>query len=131
MALWKAGLGSLGSAIGAGFTGLCCLGTPAALGIVSAAGLGFLINDAILLPLLALLLAGTLWALRRLRQAHGRAWPQRVGHISAAALVLGVALGWSGVGYLGVLGLVAATLWNTALAMRPRAVPGRVVREAP
>lgn len=130
MTVGRSGLGSLGAAVGAGFTGLCCLGAPAALGIVSAAGLGFLINDAILLPLLALFLAGTLWALRRVREAHGRAWPARVGQIFAAALVLGVALGWSAVGYLGVLGLIAATLWNTALAMRPRAVPGRVVRDA-
>lgn len=35
---------------------LCCDGMPAVLGALSAAGLGFLINDPILLPLLALFL---------------------------------------------------------------------------
>ena len=45
--------------LGSVFTALCCLGLPALLTILSAVGLGFLINDAILLPLLVIFLAIT------------------------------------------------------------------------
>ncbi len=41
--------------IGAGgviFAALCCIGTPAILAFLTAAGFGFLINDFILLPML-------------------------------------------------------------------------------
>ena len=38
--------------LGATFAALCCLGISAVLSIVSAIGLGFLIHDAVLLPLL-------------------------------------------------------------------------------
>ena len=41
-------LGVVGSLIAA----LCCLGVPTVLSIFTAIGLGFLINDAVLLPLL-------------------------------------------------------------------------------
>lgn len=49
-------LGFVGTG-GAVFVGLCCLGTPALLAFLTAAGLGFLINDFILIPLLILFLA--------------------------------------------------------------------------
>jgi hypothetical protein len=42
------------------FAALCCLGFPALLSILGTVGLGFLINDAILVPLLALFLIVTL-----------------------------------------------------------------------
>jgi len=49
--------------VGAAFAALCCLGIPAVLGIVTSIGAGFLIHDAILLPLLVLSLLVTLWGL--------------------------------------------------------------------
>ncbi len=49
-------LGFVGAG-GAVFVGLCCLGTPALLAFLAAIGLGFLINDFILIPLLTLFLA--------------------------------------------------------------------------
>lgn len=115
MPVLKAGLGSVGSAVGAGFTGLCCLGAPAALGIVSAMGLGFVINDLILLPLLAVLLFVALWGLRRSARSHGRQGPERLGYAGAVALVLGVAVGWAPSAYAGVSGLIAASVWNLAV----------------
>lgn len=69
--------------IGAAFAALCCLGISAVLSIVTAIGLGFLINDAILLPLLAISLIVTLWGLFS-------GWKR---HRNAAALVLGVLAG--------------------------------------
>lgn len=52
-------IGVAGSMVAA----LCCLGTPAMLSLVAAVGLGFLINDAVLVPLLAVFLEATLWGL--------------------------------------------------------------------
>ncbi len=43
--------------------GACCLGFTPLLGALNAIGLGFLINDLILLPLLGIALALTLWGL--------------------------------------------------------------------
>lgn len=37
---------------GAVFAALCCIGTPALLAFLTAAGFGFLINDFILIPML-------------------------------------------------------------------------------
>jgi hypothetical protein len=44
------------SSLGSAFAALCCAGAPAILGALSAMGLGFLINDLILVPRLALFL---------------------------------------------------------------------------
>ncbi len=55
----KAIFGSLGSA----FAAACYAGVPAVLGALSAAGLGFLVNDLILFPLLVLFLGLGLWGL--------------------------------------------------------------------
>src|SRR5258708_13874180 len=49
--------------LGAAFAALCCLGFSAVLSVVSAVGLGFLIHDAVLLPLLVASLLVTLWGL--------------------------------------------------------------------
>jgi mercuric ion transport protein len=42
------------------FAALCCLGFPALVSLLSAIGLGFLVNDAILIPLLILFLGLTI-----------------------------------------------------------------------
>ena len=49
--------------LGAAFAALCCLGVSAILSVVSAIGLGFLVNDAVLLPLLVVSLLVTAWGL--------------------------------------------------------------------
>lgn len=48
---WKRNLDKIGAG-GSLFAALCCLGFPALLSILSAIGLGFLLHDAVLLPLL-------------------------------------------------------------------------------
>ncbi|MDE2150567.1 MAG: MerC domain-containing protein, partial [Gammaproteobacteria bacterium] len=55
----------LGSVLGAVFAAACCLGLPVLLSALSAAGLGFLIHDAILIPLLIVFVTLNLWLLRR------------------------------------------------------------------
>lgn len=76
----KIGLG------GSIFTALCCLGFPALLSILSAIGLGFLINDAILLPLLSIFLVITLWGLFSGIRYHGKPQAFFVGLISSFIL---------------------------------------------
>src|SRR6266699_906717 len=50
---WMRGGGSPLSALAALFTTLCCLGFPALVGLLSAIGASFLLNDRYLEPLLA------------------------------------------------------------------------------
>lgn len=62
--------------LGSIFAALCCLGAAPVLAAVSALGLGFLIKDIILVPLLLFFLGVTIWALRRDRNRHGRSGPE-------------------------------------------------------
>src|SRR6266581_1959263 len=57
---WVRGGGSPLAALAALFTTLCCLGFPALVGLFSALGAGFLLNDRYLEPLLAATLLLTL-----------------------------------------------------------------------
>ena len=57
---WMRGGGSPLAALAALFTTLCCLGFPALVGLLSALGAGFLLNDRYLEPLLAATLLLTL-----------------------------------------------------------------------
>ena len=108
--------GSLFSSLGSAFAALCCAGVPAVLGALSAAGLGFLINDLILLPLLALFLGLTLWSLSEGVQRHGTRAVLVLGGLGAALVVAGI-LASPLVVYAGAAAMIAASLWN-ALALR-------------
>ena len=70
---WKRHLDKIGVG-GSLFAALCCLGFPALLAILSAVGLGFLVNDAVLTPMLVLFLlvtlAGLLWRIQRPAGVH-------------------------------------------------------------
>lgn len=71
---------------GAGVAGACCLGLPVMLSALTAAGLGFLIRDAYLIPLFAATLGITLWLLHRSSGRHGRRgpfWLAAAGSVSA------------------------------------------------
>ena len=56
---WKNHLDKLG-VIGSFVAALCCLGMPAVVSIVASIGLGFLINNALLFPLMVFFLLVTL-----------------------------------------------------------------------
>lgn len=47
----------LASTLGAAFAAACCLGVTAVLSLLTAIGAGFLINDAVLIPLYVAFLA--------------------------------------------------------------------------
>lgn len=113
--------------LGAIFTALCCIGTPALLALLTSIGAGFLINDLILLPLLVVFLGTTLWGLRRTQHTHGRRGPLVVATISSVVIVVAV---WFAplLVLLGLGGLMAATVWNICLQ---KASPQTASRAAP
>lgn len=101
------------------FAALCCLGFPALLSILSAVGLGFLINDAILLPLLVVFLALTLYGLFRGYQKHRKPGAVLLGGGSAVALLVFLLVFFSRpLAYLSIAGLVAASVLNVRLRMQ-------------
>ncbi|MEX2465683.1 MAG: MerC family mercury resistance protein [Gemmatimonadota bacterium] len=100
--------------LGSLFAALCCLGAAPILAALTAVGLGFVINDLILLPLLVLFLGATLWALRRDRPRHGRAGPLVVSAVGALAAVGGLWISGIVVG-LGLALLTGGSIWNWAL----------------
>jgi len=85
--LWKRYLDKIGIG-GSLFTALCCLGLPALVSILTAIGLGFLINDAVLLPLLIVFLVVTIVGLALGIPHHHGLWALLLGIISAAALTV-------------------------------------------
>jgi len=110
---------------GSAFAALCCLGTPAVLAIVSAVGLGFLINDAILAPLLIASLLVLLWGLAAGWKRHRKPWALLLGAVAGAMLFLFAFLRPSpGLAYTSIALLVAASMLNVVLARSPgTAVP--------
>lgn len=101
---------------GAVFAALCCLGIPAVLGIVTAIGAGFLINDAILLPLLVLSLLVTLWGLVSGRRRHHNPTAILVGILGGVGLFVFSFIHQSrGLALTSIVVLVAASIINVVL----------------
>jgi len=108
------GWGTAGSVVAA----LCCLGAAPLVAALGAVGLGFLIDDRILLPLLALFLAVTVWGLERSRRAGGSRGPARLGWLAALGTLGGLWI--SGVVVAGLSLLVVAAVWNAWTARSRR-----------
>ncbi|MDP9477809.1 MAG: MerC domain-containing protein [Actinomycetota bacterium] len=105
--------GSLGATVAA----LCCAGVPAVfLAALSAVGLGFLVNDAILLPLTVLALGVALWGLWRGTARHGLRGILVLGGIGAVLLVVGIFL--YPLVYVGVAAMLGAAAWNAVALHR-------------
>lgn len=105
-------LGAIGSLV----TLACCLGFGPILAMLSAVGAGFLINDAILAPLLIgfLVLGGVgLWLSRR---KHCRWGPLLVHGVSAVAMFVFTFVAYfQPLIWLGVVGLITASVWDVVL----------------
>lgn len=99
------------------FAALCCLGFPALLSILSAIGLGFLINDAILLPLLAIFLVVTLIGLYVGMRHHGQPWAFILGLTSAVITFVFIFINTI-VAYFGLAGLIVSGVLNIWLKTR-------------
>ena len=108
-------VGVTGSLIAA----LCCLGVPAVIAVASALGVGFLINDATLMPLLIiflLLLLGGLWLGVR---HHRNPLPLVLRLVSAVVTVVFLFVRFSRpLAYLGIAGLVASSILNILIRQR-------------
>jgi len=76
-------LGFLGTLIAS----LCCLGVSVVIAPLTAIGLGFLINDLILLPLVLVFLLITLWGLYTGWKRHGVRPPFILGIFAAVFLI--------------------------------------------
>ena len=109
----------LGSLLGALFAAACCLGLPLLLSALSAAGLGFLIHDAILVPLLAGFVALNLWLLWRATGAHADRGPFWLGVFGGLLTVIGLYIHPLAT-TLGLLVLVAASGWDFFNGRRAR-----------
>lgn len=100
---------------------LCCLGFGPMLSVLSAIGAGFLINDAILAPLLAAFLvlgAVGLYVSHR----HHRRWGPIVLHAAGAAAVFVFTFiaYFQPLIWVGVVGLLGAAIWDVVLRRRCR-----------
>jgi mercuric ion transport protein len=115
---WKKHTDKVG-VIGSIFAALCCLGFPALLSILSAIGLGFIINDAVLLPLLVVFLIVTLGGLYLGVRHHGSWLAFIVGLISAASVFIFILVAFNKVlASMSVAGLVIASVLNVLLRQR-------------
>jgi mercuric ion transport protein len=99
------------------FAALCCLGTPAVVTFAAAIGAGFLVNDTILLPLLAICLFAALWGLDQGRKVYRDPRPLRLGAAGRVLLAGGVLPGGWMVA-LGAVLLIAGTSWNVIARWR-------------
>ena len=100
-------IGSSSSLVG----GACCLGLTPLLSGLTAAGLGFLINDLILLPLLTIALTFTLWALWSASRRHKLKTPFYIAIVASAIAFAGL---WVFVplSYAGFTVLFGTTIWD-------------------
>ncbi len=113
--------------LGAGVAAACCLGVPAVLAAVGAAGLGFLVNDAYLFPIFVAFVALSLWLLYRSARGHQNLVPFRVALAGGLVGVTGLWLMVTGFYphswpiYVGLTLLVAASVWDAMNARRAAA----------
>ncbi len=105
--------------LGTFFASLCCLGVSVVIAPLTAIGLGFLINDFILLPLVLAFLLTTLWGLYTGWKRHGERRPFFLGIFTAALLIPSFFVNAYFSSLLLVL-LLVATIWNTAAAKSTR-----------
>jgi len=110
---------------GSFFTLLCCLGFGPLIALLLTVGAGFLINDAVLAPILIVFLVIGGIGLGITYRRHRRKGPLLV-HLSSGAAVFGFTF----VGFvaplvwLGITGLVAASVWDFVIGRRTHQVHG-------
>ena len=107
----------IAGSLGAIFASLCCLGFAPVLAALAAAGLGFIINDAVLIPLLAIFLSITLWGLVGSRNKHHLAGPLYLGVASAVAALSGIFM-LIPIHVTGLIAIVAAAVWDIVVLQK-------------
>jgi len=115
---WKKHTDKIG-VVGSIFAALCCLGFPALLSILGAIGLGFLINDAVLKPLLIVFLLVTVSGLALGVRQHHRTSALALGVVSGTTLFVFIFVAFNAVlAVVSVVGLVFASVLNVVLQQR-------------
>ena len=99
------------------FTSLCCLGTPALLAFLSAIGLGFVINDFILFPLLGVFLTISIYASFIHKKQHKNKSPFAITLASSILLIPAIFIN-KYFAYLVIAALVFASIWDIILMRR-------------
>jgi len=112
---------SLAGLFGSGFALLCCAGVAPVLGLLAALGFGFLIHDAVLVPLLIVALGVTGWGLWQGRRCHGHGSPVALGLAGGLVAVGGLFL-WVPLAFIGFSAVTLASIWNLRL-LRACAIP--------
>lgn len=100
--IWASFLG-----VGAGF---CCAGSVVALSFLTGLGLGFLINDFILFPILFIAFGIVYYTLYQNKKEHRNIKPLYLAIASMLSMLIGVFL--NPLLWLGVVGLFTATIWD-------------------
>jgi len=101
-----------GSAAGS-FAGLCCAGFPLVLAELTGIGLGFLINDLILFPILFVSLGLMFYSLHYNKKKHLSTTPIYVAILSTIFLSVGIFI--TPIIWLGIIGLFTASIWDYKL----------------
>lgn len=102
------------------FAALCCLGITAAVSLLSAVGLGFLVNDRVLIPLLLGFLGLTIAGLALDWRHHHHPSALILGAVGGVALLLSAVVAQARpVAYASIALLVAASLLNLRFRRRP------------
>ena len=99
------------------FAAACCLGAAPVLAALSAAGLGFVVDDRLLVPFLVVALGATLWRLARDRRRHARSGPERLAWAAALPTLAGLSTVPVATA-VGLALLVTASTWNWILVRR-------------
>lgn len=101
------------------FAALCCLGFPALLSILTALGLGFLINDTILRPLLIIFLILSLIGLYSGIKVHHKPWAFVLGLVSSVMVYYFIYVHYiNELAIVSIILLVSASILNIWFRMR-------------
>ncbi len=104
----------ISGSIGSIFASLCCLGLAPLLAALSSIGLGFIVNDAILIPMLIVFLCFTVWGLKGSQKKHRLKTPFYLGIIGAILAFLGIWI-FLPIHIIGLILLVGTSIWDIIL----------------
>lgn len=104
------GMGVIGTVIAA----LCCLGTPVIVSIIASMGIGFLLTDSILVPILLLFLGWLGWTQRRAMAQHQHRGPLIGTAIATILMLVGIFV-LPLLIVLGLLVVVGSQVWDLRL----------------
>lgn len=102
---------------------LCCLGVAAKISIFSALGVGFLINHAVLLPILIISLAISMLGIFTSYLKHRNVFPLALSVFSSVAILLSFfVIHIKILTYAGLFGLISASVYNHLCTRRCKSV---------